>query len=304
MVQRSNNNEFSFDTDELPLYNTKKVFTGHVTASRKEAEQIALQLRLQGRVAHVQNGLEGRYEVVAYERDSEVRELTADYKEIGAGIWQSTNPDWDTGSLWTLYSSGPDGILISRIDEEDSEELTSDLMIESSIEGLARAASLMHEVGEVLAYVDPEGNIVEGCITEIDHDAGGYWVRNAITLNPDFIPLHTAETTDNGMEDDMDDELTVQGAFDDEDDEDDLEYEAELDDEMDMGVEAEADPFSEFSNLSDNGLWENAQDDDLTLQAADDDEADELDTFYELDNLNEETDDYLDDLIDDHEDFV
>lgn len=319
MVKRSDENlgnheaSFSFNEDELVGFSNKKVFTGKVSKSKRAAECAALEMRLQGRTAFVQNGLEGKYEVVASEYEPEVRQLTADFKEVGAGIWQATNPDWDSGSLWTLYSSGPDGVLISRLDDEEVSQgsLSQELMIESSVQGLAKAATVVHHVGEVLSYVDPFGNIVEGKILEVDHSAGGYWIRNAITLVPDFIPMHSAATEFDHMQDD---ELTVQGEF--EDGEDDAfmnagfeefehagsEMDHMQDDELTIqGSDGDDDEESDYSVLFDDG--KGAQDWEVESLLGDD-ESEELDVFYSLDDLLDDGDAAIEDLIDDHEEMV
>jgi hypothetical protein len=208
MVQRSDA-PVQIDVSPLRDVKMKQVFSGEFYSDRRTAEIRALDYRLQGRPAYVQNGLEGNYEVVISERQPEIRVYTAStFKEIGCGVYQATNPDWDTHSVWSLYQVEKDGsILLSRVDEDDikSAALTDKLMVASSVRGQKRVATSLYSIGETLQYVDTTGAIVTGTIIDVDRAADAFIVRNSATLQRDYISMSrvadTAESQALGLDD-------------------------------------------------------------------------------------------------------
>lgn len=316
MAKRIDQGEFSFDANELPEYKTKSVFSGIVKASRKEAEIEALNLRLQGRVAHVQNGLQGNYEIVVSERDNEVRSLTADYKEIGTGLWQAANPSWDSGSIWEMYAVADDGsVLISRVDDEDVSKLASNLMVASSVGKLTRKASLIYTAGDKIAYQDTRNNFVEGIVAEVDDQAGGYWVRNALSLEMDFIPKTASEEMDHMQ----DDEFDIVASSDDEDEDADYDLlfddgegsdaweplEASFDNDMDHEQDGE---FDIVASAGDEEFDETVEADNIPLgedvgsfhESDEDEMMEELEELKAFEDLDDIFDEHLDVLVDDH----
>lgn len=306
---------------EIPEYKAACEFTGEVFPSRKAAEARVASLRLKGIQAYVQNGLEDNYEIVVRAGHSETRVLTADFKELGTGVYQATNPDWDSGSIWRVHSYAEDGsVMLSRCAEDEEDNLADDYMVESSLKGLAcRTASFLVE-GQVIDYVDPGNNIVSGTVKTLDHQAGGYWVNNHANLALDFIPFHTAEAEglDNELDTefanagDMDEEqmdaqgvdsdklLTDEGEFDgtdglDNDQDDAMQLQASIDklltDEGEFdsaeGLDSDQDDiyYPVTGSLDEEGL-DNEQDDALQLQAENEDELIDnlVDAAYDLDH--------------------
>lgn len=214
MVRRMDQNDLDIEIKELNP-NSRKVVIASVEDSKTEAEIEALQHRLNGRKAFIQNGFQGKYEVLTSENRTEIRKLTADFTEVGCGVYRANNPDWDKGSLWNLYAVESDGtILISRREDEDEdsrEALTSGLQVKSNISGRTAAPLYIHNRGDVLEFIDTDGRFAQGTVVEVDHASRGYWVQSDLSFDKEFVPFsltagdEAAFTSDDpGADDDFD----------------------------------------------------------------------------------------------------
>lgn len=197
MVQRANETNLNIDLKEMREYKVNRVFAS-VHNSRKEAEIEVLNHRLRGVAAVCQNGVGGKYEVLLPEfAAAETRRHSqADFKEIGAGIYESTGPDWDKGNLWTIGERADDGTLIlCRLDADDLDhkELTASLIQASSMGGRTLAANKYLTMGQVIDYVDGHNRLTKGEVIGIDHSAKLYELRNFADLSVDYLEI-TAET--------------------------------------------------------------------------------------------------------------
>lgn len=245
MAKRSDEFEFQ-GLEALKAIKAAPQFTGFVTRNKKEAEIEALTLRLHGKSAFVQTGYEGNYEVVASQHKGEIRKLTADYKELGAGLYQEVNPSWDSGNIWTLHSINNDGsVMIARIAEDELEELGSDeLFVESELSDKVNCSNLpVYGRGEEFAYVNDEGRITVGKVERLDYEAGCYVVRSAETGAYDYVSLAAATDLE-----DLED-LTYAETFDDEAEE--LEKFRLLDDAQDQGEEILEDLIEDHEEMVD-----------------------------------------------------
>lgn len=197
MAQRANEINLNVDLNEMREYKVNRVFAS-VHNSRKEAEIVVLNHRLRGVAAVCQNGLSGKYEVLVPEfTDGETRRYSqAEFKEVGAGIYEATGPSWDKGNLWTIGERAEDGTLIlCRLDSDDLEhkELTASLIQASSMGGQTLAEKKFLKMGEVVDYVDGHNRLTKGEVIGIDHSAKLYELRNYADLSVDYLEIK-AET--------------------------------------------------------------------------------------------------------------
>lgn len=192
MVRRIDQNDLDIEIKELNP-NSRKVVIASVEDSKTQAEIEALQHRLNGRKAFIQNGFQGKYEVLTSENRTEIRKLTADFTEVGCGVYRANHPSWDKGSLWNLYAVEPDGtVLISRREDEDDESreaLTANLQVKSNISGRTAAPMFIYRAGDVIDYVDENGRFAEGTILEVDHATRCYVVQSNLSFDKEFVPF-------------------------------------------------------------------------------------------------------------------
>lgn len=194
MAQRSYGTDIGFDVNisELAQSGLKHVVAS-VHDTKKEAEVEALSLRLSGKQAFIQNGLQGKYEVLSTEREIEVRKLDASFKEVGTGVYIAGSPAWDKGSVWTLYKTEQNGeILVSKMEDEDEdsrEALTAKIQVKSNINARTAAANVYLPVGETLEFIDIHGRFATGRVTGLDYSARCYTVISDISFEEEFIPF-------------------------------------------------------------------------------------------------------------------
>lgn len=184
--------------DDLKYTPKQKIASIHF--NKKQAEIEALQLRLSGVTSFIQNGNNGCYEVLTSELEPEIRRLDATFSDIGTGVYKASTPDWDKGSLWTLYSSEDnDNILISKINNDESEPnlLTASLMVSSSIRGKTTKNLVLLPVGSKIEFLDSSGKFTTGLIDGLDHRSGCYVVTSDSSFTKEYIPFSlTAEEND------------------------------------------------------------------------------------------------------------
>lgn len=196
MAVRRDSLDFSFDPDEVPKYSKTASFTGFVSKDRRDAEREALQLRLAGTQAKIQNGLNGHYEVIAVKRQEDLRVFTAkEFKSVGAGVYVAAQPEWDAGSVWAVHSNSEDGtILLARVDDEDIPEMDGDIVQSSTLGVEASITKRAYNEGDAITYVDQLNNVVTGSVKSVDQHAAGYWVHNPVFAGLDFVPFDESIT--------------------------------------------------------------------------------------------------------------
>lgn len=189
MVTRIGDMELEIDFNHLKDLPKQIVFSGDICENIKQAKVTTLQRRLRGINAHAQNSYNGVYEIMQAEVKPQMRKLDANFRELGAGVYEAMSPEWDAGSMWTVYSNQDGTIILSKLEENELTHLgdNKSLIRESNINEPTMAVKAHYGKGTQLTY--RKGTETHrGVVVGYDGSMGAYAVQNELTKDIDYIP--------------------------------------------------------------------------------------------------------------------
>lgn len=168
-------------------------FSGDVFEDVKTASIESYKKRLSGRKSSVHNGMDGYYELHEANHEPELRALSADFRAIGAGVYEAMSPEWDSGSIWTLYSDDNNSVMLAKITDSTLEDISQDMKVQAATFDLPnKKKHVALTNGTVLTYKRAgDDTLHKGTIIGRDHSA--YVVSNNFDQEMDYIPVEAED---------------------------------------------------------------------------------------------------------------
>lgn len=184
--------EVHLNLDHLEDVPSKLEFRGEFYASLKEATESVLSHRLRGVNASLQNSSNGMFEILVSNNQPETRVFNAnDFRELGAGVYEAMSPAWDSGSVWTVYSSDEGNVILSKLDSNSLERITDSdsVVVESQVNTPTMKSATKMSNGHKLVYKKGE-NQARGTVVGFDDEFNNYIIQDDATKELDYIPAN------------------------------------------------------------------------------------------------------------------